>query len=394
VLKSFPIFLAAVMAAGAAKGADVDFRPALWFGLFHDGNLHVVSFDPATQQSTGRTGDDAASLGIDFAVHRTTPTSTLDFSYRPSYVRYRVSTQLDYLANDVTFGYTNEFSKRTTLASRLDLSRTDAQGISRARPDLATNLVPRTTVTRGHGDVGGTVAVARRGLVDWQVRASADRYDPVPGVAFNDSRAFGARGGWRYEKNQRSTIGLAVDVDWFGYDLSPSVVVQTLALAGTNLLGRNTTLNYGAGLSRSASDGASSTDPTFFVSVDRRITDVSTFVAGVRRSVSPGVGVRVGPSGSTLDTGGWAAYTHVVPRRGLTGSVYGAYWSREGLDFGAGAAPTIKTGIVSGAIGWAFTRFVSLNLSYAWYDQRVAGTSAPTRYSSYGLYLRWAMRGR
>ena len=104
------------LAASVTQSAEVRFDPVLSFGLFHEGNTEVIG-DPADG------GDDVGHVAADLAVSRTTPTSELSFSYRPSYTAYRVDTDLNYFAQSASFGYTNSSSRSSTASCASRASR-------------------------------------------------------------------------------------------------------------------------------------------------------------------------------------------------------------------------------------------------------------------------------
>lgn len=424
-LRALPLVLlvaAAAMAATSALAAEVVFRPALTFGLFHDGNVHVVDFDPHTMMRTSSLGDDVAALGVDLAVDRNTADSKMSFSYQPSSSKYHRATGSDYVENAVFFSYSHDTSARTRTEVSLDAIRTEFQGIRSFNADRPTTLVPRTTVTRVHTAVAGTVAASRRSMIDWGIGGGLNRYDSVAGVMFQNDRFTFARGAWRYALSERSTIGPGFDVGWVGYDSVagggnasvtpiPNAVTETLSLVGTHSAGRYVTVDYAAGITRTVQEGDASTDGTFRVVVRRVIEAESELRAGVGRGVSPGSGL----GGISLDTGGWITYSRTPSRRGLSGSLNGGYWYREDVRGVTSPPPTAmsptttagtntKTLDLSGSVGWNFNRFLALNAACSYVDQttsyaaQTTEPSAPsalgTRYVTYGLYIRWALRGR
>ncbi len=378
--------IAAAWRVTPSRAAEVDFRPSLTFGLAHDGNILIVGTD--------KVGDDHARLGLDLHVERKTRSTAMTFAYIPEYVKYRNRSDLDYFGNTLVFGYDKQFSPRTKLAVNVDLARTDTQGVNAYNVNRPSTLVPRTTVTRGFTSALGSVGVGPRALVDWQVRGTVDVYKDVPNVTFQDSRSVALLGGWRDQLSERQTLGLALMVEGFGYSSAASVVVETLGLTGTYKSGRFTDLTYAVGATHSTSEGNSSTNGAFSLSVLREITDVSSLTAGASQSVNPGTGL----SGASLDTGAWIGYTHNAPRRGISGTLYGAYWYRAGVDFGATTAPATETADVTGTVGWNFNRFLALHVGASWTYQNTQSSSASgaldTQYASYGLALRWAIRGR
>ena len=382
--------IATACVSAPALAADVVFRPYLSFGVLHDGNVQVVG--------SGQ-GDDAAELAIELAVDRIAPQSKLTFAYRPSYRMYRTNRDLDYFGNAIVFNYTREPSRRTKTSVNFDATRSDRQGISDYSADRPVTFVPRTTTYRFAGDVGGSVGLARRSLFDWDVRLQSDRYSSTGTTSLQDSSSIGALGGWRYEATEKSTLGLALRLDWFIYAQNTTpptsdIVSETLAFVGTQATRRSTELDYGAGASFSQSAGKTLTNPTFYFGVKSKRSETMTIDAGVRQAVGTGPGV----GGGSLDRGAWIAFTRVPALRGLQASAYASYWFRRELEFDPQQpSAEVRTADVTGTVGWTFNRYVSLNAAYAFVDQQSPTSSAPnsdTNYSSYGVYVRWAIRGR
>jgi hypothetical protein len=388
------IILAATCAATVVSAADVDFRPAMTLGVFSNGNVSVIG--------PGQ-GDDGASLELDLDVDRKTPKSVFAFSYRPSYVAYRRSSDLDYFGNTIILS----FARESSLTSRFNLdayaSRTDNQSQIAETADRATTFVPRTTLTRGNMRVGGTVGAGQRGFVDWQLRAGGDRYKDLkddPGTVvdesfdFNNSENVGGRLAWRRELSVRNSLGLGLDVARFWYEITPAVDVESIGLVGTCQAGPSWILDYSAGASRATSDGESIDGVSFEAKLAHEVKEASTFSAGLRQAFAPGTGL----TGSTRDRGVWVAYARTPTTRGLSGSVVGGYWQRDEIRFAsAGRNQDTAAFTVNGLIGWKFSRFIALDLAYLFVDQSARNGSDPaldTRYSSYGIYLRWTIRGR
>ncbi len=372
-----------------ASAAEVDFRPVLSFGAFYSGNVLLVGVPE---------GDEIAAVALNLDLDRKLPGSTFSFRYQPAYVWYRQYSEFNYLGNTVALSYAKERSRRSGMSASLDASRTDFQGITASNSNRPNTIVPRTTITRVYALVGGSEAVAQRSLMDWQVRAEVHRYKDVPDVVFDNSSAIGARGGWRYELSERSSLGLALTLDRFAYDLQANVIDAALLLTGTYKLGRSTEMQYDVGVTHAKSGGLSRTDGAFRVSFTQALTDVSRLNAGASQSITQGTGLQASPTqesglqASTLDSGAWISYEGSQRGRGLHGRVDGAYWYRSGL--GAGHISTLN---FSSSLGWTFNRYVSLSAAYAYVRQSVK-TDTPsalnTYYPSYGINLRWAIRGR
>ena len=410
------------LAAVASPAAEVDFRPTLSFGLFHDGNTAVVG------SATGQ-GDDVAAVAADLAVERRTPDTVLEFSYRPAFVAYRNQRSLNYFGQAVDLNYSRSSSRVARYTFDLNIHQTERQGVRETSPSEAVTFVPRSTQThvglRAHGAYEG-----RRNLTDWEARASLEDYsaprgsetsDPPsctvaqdcddqnsctddaciagscqhqssPNCALEDSTNVGAAATWRYEISEQSAVGLGLVLDAMLYDTLPSVYVESFGIVGAHTFDRATSIAYAVGVSRASSTASSDTSLAADVSVARTITAVSSLGAGIRQSVSPGSGL----GGVSLDTGGWVAYAHTAPRPGLTGSLTAGYWRRDPLAVGTASADASTTTLSAVAsLGWNFNRYLTLNIIDSFADQTSSDPATlDTRYNSYGFSLNWDIRGR
>jgi hypothetical protein len=411
-----------MLAAASSQAADVNFRPTLTFGAYYDGNTAVVG------GASGQ-GDGTGVLAADLAVERTTPDSSLVFSYRPSYVAYRNESDLNYFGQSTDLNYARTTSRRARYTLDLNAYRTERQGVRPTSPSDAATFVPRSMQlhvgARAHGTHEG-----RRNVIDWEVRASLDDYsqsqptsqpDPPACVVDQDcddgnsctqdtcnagvcehqangacdlqnSSGVGALGTWRYQVTEKSSVGLGLNFDTLMYATLPNVYVESFGLVGDYEISRSTTMTYAAGVSRTDSEGTNSTNFAGDLTISRSITEVSSLTAGIRQSVSSGSGL----GGVSLDTGGYASYSHAAPRQGLSGSVLAGYWRRDPVAVGAAAASaSTQTLNAGGSIAWNFNRFLALSFAYAFSDQTSSDPATlDTRYSSYGLNLLWAIRGR
>ncbi len=386
--------LGAAVLAPPAVAAQVDFRPVLTFGIYHAGNVQIIGGDPI--------GDQSAAIAVDLAVDRTTATGTFSFLYQGTYVGYRQNRGLNFLGNLLAASYDKQVSQRTNLQATGGVLRTDTQGIATSSIDSQSGaassvdrpltFVPRTTITRGYGTASGSVGVGRRSLVDWAARAGVTRYDEVPGVVFNNSTSVDVLGGWRYELSERTTLGLAVNLNWFGYEATANSFGESLVLAGTHEVSHFTTMKFNLGATRTTTGNIASTSGRFFLSFERELTATSRLNAGAQQLVTPGTGLQA----ATNDTGAWISYAPSSPRHGLYGALDGGFWFRKTIP--TDNAPTTETETLNlaGALGWRFSRFLSLSAGYAYFyqiDRSDTASSLNTRYASYGLFLRWAIRG-
>lgn len=372
----------------------MEFRPELSVGVFHDGNIDVVG---------GAQGDEVAALSFDLAWDRNTPATTFSLSYRPSFVFYRQASDLNYFGNRLVVDFTKETSQDSKIKVGAFFTRTDYQGQTVDSADRATTFLPRSTQTLTGVTVDGTVPAGRRGLLDWNLRGGFDLYEDAPAdpsagrpdpIDFNDGTWVGGSVDWRREISTRNTLGLGLGLAYFGYENTAGVVGGSFGLVGTSELGPSWTLDYALGVSRATSDGEANDGFAFDVKVDYKAGEDSSFRAGVRRGYSPGRGL----GSATQDLGGWISYSHTTAARGLTGSIVGGYWQRDAIQGSpSSSSGDTETTYVNGSLGWVFNRYVALEVAYAYSDQHGANGADPafdTNYNSYGLYLRWAIRGR
>ena len=385
LLRRASIVLVAAWAVTVARAADVDFRPTMTFGIFHGGNLAVIG---------GGRGDEAASLAFDLLAERKTEKSAFAFTYRPSYVAYRQNSDLNYFGNAIVMGYARESSLVTRFKVDAYVSRSDSQGQSADTADRALTFIPRTTLTHGDVRIGGTARAGPRGLVDWQLRAGADRYKDIGAFDFNDSTAIGGRLAFRGELSVRNSLGVGLELASFDYEKTSGVLVESVGIVGACQANESWLFEYSVGGTRATFDGEAIDGASFDAKLAYAIGKASTFSAGARQVFAPGTGL----AGTTQDRGVWLSYGHVPTGWGLSGSVVAGYWQRDELRFAnSGANQDTAAFNVNGLIGWKFNRYITIDWAYAFVDQRARNASSPTlntSYSNYGLFLRWAIRGR
>ena len=373
---------ALAVSARFAHAAEVDFRPSLAVGWIHDGNVAVVG--------TNERGDDTITTVADIAVDRKTPTSTLSFAYRPQYVAYADNSDLNYFGQAARLGFTKSSSRDTKFLVDVAGSRTERQGVNAFRPEQPVAFVPRSTETRADGRVGGTVNASRRSLFDWQVSAGTNQFSDS---TLEDDIFYGGAGAWRYQLSERSSLGIGARFEQFTYDTLSNVTTETLGLVGSHQVSQQTTLTYSAGATRSTSEGSDDVNFSGEFVVAHAVGELTTLTAGIRQSAGPGIG----SGGATTDRGAYAAYRRRAERRGFEANVLAGVWERERIEIAGAAAGSTLAWNTAVTLGWAFNRFVSLNLFGAYTDQGTSdavSSSLETSYANYGLYVHWAILGR
>lgn len=351
------------------------------FGIFHDGNTQIVG------DATGH-GDDVAAIAFDLSVLRTTSDSTLTFAYRPVYVAHKENSDNNYFGQSTDLNYVTSPSRSAQYTFDVNAYRTERQGVRATDPSEPATFVPRSVQTHVGGRAHGT-HTGRRNIVDWEFRGNYESYSLD---TLEDSSGAGAMTTWRYQVTENSSVGLGLIFDTLFYATLDNVYVESFGLVGAHAFSAATSMSYAVGASRTETTGSSSTNFAADITIARTITDVSALTAGIRQAVSRGSGL----GGVSLDTGGYVAYSHNVPRPGITGSVTAGYWRRDPIEV-AGAAATANTETLSasGSLGWNFNRYLSLNL-YDSYSYQTSSDPATldTQYNSVGLNLRWNIRGR
>jgi hypothetical protein len=376
-----------------AQAAETVFRPVLVLGAYHDGNILIIG-------DTNETGDEAFTGALDLDYIRTTRESSWMLNYRPVYTAYRQNSELDYFGQSAHAGFSKKFSGQSDFNADLAASYTDRQGVRPFRPDQPVNFVQRNTVLHADLRVGGTFSSGRRSLIDWNASTGISGYEVS---TLTDNFTFGGGAGWRYAFSERNSLGFAVRADAYLYDEvaatpgGPPPAVDTgattLQVAGEHHFSEKMTMNYAAGASYTDSDLRSDTHFSADLSLHRQTSEFSELTAGARQSVGAGTGV----GGPSLDRGAYVSYTLRAPRRGLEANVLAGFWQRDSAAINGPGAETITAWSSVETIGWAFNRYISANLIHSFSDQKTEGSEPQvlnTSYHSYGVYLRWNMRGR
>jgi hypothetical protein len=319
-------------------------------------------------------------------------------------------------------------TRESAYSVEVDGIRTDHQGVRATDPSTAVTFVPRTTQTHFSAIIRGD-HTGRRNLLGWELRGTLDDFqEPKTPAGFvppptcltdidcddgnsctldsciaatcqyarnsncdlQNSTSAGARGSWRYQLTERSAIGLAVDVEAIMYDVLPTAYVEMLGIVGAHTFTRAMSMSYTIGGAYTSSGNDNDTNVVGDVTLTRNITNVSNLSAGLRRWVTQGSGV----GGVSLDQGGYLAYDYNPRRRGINGSVVAGYWQRDPVPIGASAATASSDTLsATGVVGWNFNQYVSLNGVIAYADQTSSDATLDTRYASYGINLRWSIRG-
>jgi len=372
-----------------AGAAETVFRPVFVLGAYHDGNTAIIGKDD--------TGDDAFTGALDLDFERATQTTTWTLNYRPVYTAYRKNDELDYFGHSAHVGFSKKFSGESSFNVDAAASRTDRQGVRPFRPDQAVNFVERNTETRADVRVGGTFQAGRRSAIDWNVGGGITTYEAADLV---DNQFFGGGAGWRYEFSERNSLGFGVRGDAYLYDETPpgpngepppvDTGATTASVLGRHDFSPKSSLQYAVGATYTNSDLRSDTNMSADIKYSHQPSEFSELSAGVRQGVGGGTGV----GGPTLDRGAYVAYKLRAARSGLEANVLAGVWQRDGEAInGAGAA---RTNAWSSAetIGWAFNRFISLNVAHAYTNQSAHTDALDANHSSYGMYVRWNIRGR
>lgn len=371
-----------------AQGAETVFRPVFVLGAYHDGNIAIIG-------STDR-GDDALTGALDLDFERSTPTTTWTLNYRPVYTAYRTNSDLNYFGQSAHAGFGKTFSGESNFLVDAAASRTDRQGVRQFRPDQPVNFVERNTVTQVDARISGTFKSGRRSAIDWTANGGTTSFE-APDLS--DSSTFGGGAGWRYEFSERNSLGFGVRADAFLYDSIPSTTGAPPAVdtgaTSAGIIGRHdfspkTNIQYTVGATYTDSDLRSDTNFSGDIQYSHKPSEFSEILAGIRQAVGAGTGV----GGTTLDRGGYVAYKLRAARSGLEANVLAGIWERDGAAINGKGATKTTAWSSAETVGWAFNRFVSLNLAHSYTDQSASSDALDANHHSYGMYVRWNIRGR
>ena len=375
--------------AAPVRAAEIIFRPVLVLGAYHEGNIAVIGTD--------NTGDDAFTGALDLDFQRATQTTTWTFNYRPVYTAYRQNDDLNYFGQSAHVGFGKTFSGSSSFNVDAAGSRSDRQGVRAFRPDDPVNFVERNTETRADARVGGTFQSGRRSAIDWNVSGGITTYSAVDLV---DSSTFGGGAGWRYEFNERNSLGFGVRGDAFLYDETPvgpngepppiDTGATSASIVGRHSFSPKSELDYSVGATYTDSDLRSDTNFSGDVRFKHTPSEFSEVTAGIRQGVGQGTGI----GGATLDRGAYVAYRLRAARSGLEANVLAGLWQRDGEAVNGAGALTTTSWSSAESVGWAFNRFFSLNVIHTYSDQNADTATLDTNHHSYGMYVRWNIRGR
>lgn len=382
LLAALAIGFLLISPASVRAAADIDFRPAVQVGYERDGNVQVVGVEET---------DEVIRILFDLTLEARTPNTTFQAAYRPYREDYSDFSQFDNTGHLLSMELSHAVSRRSDVEFRLDGSRTDSQFAAAEDPALIRPFVARTTVDRLGFDLSGRAAGGARSFFTWGVDAAVNRYDEIQGseISFEDSEDYGVSFGWEYETSPRSTLGFAAEAGKVSFETLDDTDVMGLYLTGTKEFSRVLAGEFSVGALRAEADGESTSDFGLDARLDREVADIGTLSAGVRQSVTSGLGV----GGATLDRGGYLAWTRTWQGR-IAATVNLSYWDREGLDLPGVTGISSNTLASSESLQWSPTPRLSLGVNHRYVDQDLPGAEADTDYHSGGIFIRWAFNPR
>jgi hypothetical protein len=167
-----PLFLA----AGPGFAAVTTFHPAAMLDVEHSDNVLYV------EGTQGPVADWATRVALDLPVRRTGPRGSLEFGYRPSYVKYLDLSVLDHPEHRLRALANTEPSRGSTFGFGLGYEKTQVQGVSGdpRSPDFF--LASRTDRDYYFGDVSWRKQAGEK----WQwasgLHGSWAAYTPISGL--------------------------------------------------------------------------------------------------------------------------------------------------------------------------------------------------------------------
>lgn len=399
--------LVLVLSTTASIGAaDTQFIPSVEFSAGRDGNVAVVGVE-VEGEGQQRVPDDYVRLLLDLLLRRTTRASELSFRYRPARVEYREADQLDNTEHDVALFFASTVSRRTTLGVEARWYRTQRQGIDPERPDAPVTLVNRTNYQRGIVSVTGETRFGKRSSVSWGGGAWAQDYEDQD---LQDSLTGFATLGYGWAYSERGSVGITYNYQHIRYEEAPALGIleddtlniNTIQVGTKRTFGKNTEGSLGIGAFTAETLDTSVSDPSYNLSITHRVLEKNLFMLGLARMASAGGGQRR----ATVDEGGYLSWTY-TPIKALDLNVNAGFWRRDDLatlvdepvpgtplpGTEPGGRNTITTNTT---LSWNTGRFVSLGVFHRYNRQEEADAptaSSNTSYNSYGLFLRWNIRG-
>lgn len=377
------LLLAAALPAAAG---DVEFNPTLALGAAYNSNIDVLA---ATERSAG-----SLRLSADLPLRYRTGRDTLTASYRPARTNFEGDNGADdFTAHALSLTWDRTVSRRADFTMSARAVRSESQEISEDKPDAALTFVERTQIDRYEFSVGGSVQTGQRSNVSWDGGLRVQKFEDLPGTDFIDSRGASVGLGWTAQTGANTSNGVSYrygraefeDSLATAFDESFAADAHTVTWTTGSRIGRTITTSVGLGVSYGKSREGSDTVAAFDATLTRQIGEVSSLSAGVRQGFAPGGGT----TGVTQDLGAFLSWQY-APRVMAVGLTAG-WWRREPTSFGGTpSAPASQAWSVAANFAWQFGRWVALGVSGNYSKQE----DPDTTFGSYGLYLRYNIRGR
>lgn len=385
VRRSTALVGALLLSAPFARAGDVEFNPTLAVGLSGNSNVDVLG-------TTDRSGG-SYRLYADLPLTYRTSRDTLNASYKPGWTTFRGDAEgEDFFSHTLLLSWDRTLSRRADLTLKVDAVRTESQAISQDTPDTALTFVEKTPFARYGLSVGGQVQTQQSSNVSWGAGLRAqtlEDIEPSPenptGTDFNDARGGTLEVGWTAQTGPDSSNGVFYRYDRVEFENTLTSDAHTLTWRNGARLGRDVTTSVGLGVSYGKSRIGSDVLTSLDASLTRNIGAVSALSVGARQGWGPGGGT----SGATQDQGVYLSWSHAP--RFMSTVLTAGWWRRAAASFGGTpSAPTSKAWSVAASFAWQFGRWVALGLSGNYSKQ----SDPDTEFYSYGLFLRWNIRGR
>ena len=394
-----PAAIVLILAASAARAADVEFNPAIDANVFYDGNVRGVG------ETTDDPSDDyepsaiVGGIGANLPWTVRTPSATFTFSYRPRREIYNDEQRPDFTSHAVSGSVAKTLSQRASFSLGLSYDYTDRQELAATGPapvDPTRGPDPQTYVERRTFQSGGlfgsgSFSAGRRSSLSWRVGAAFYHGEDLPTSDFEDSETYDGAVGWALNYSAQGSAGLGAVVQHFTYENLPSVDVVSIGTTGTRRFSREGTFTYAVGALRSDDSGSVNYAGSLNVGASWALGQYSSISTGARQGASAGDGV----SGASLDRGAYVSWSYLRPR-GFNAAISAAYWDRQNLNDESGLPPPPSAFSISDSFSWRLGRFFRLGVFHSYQRQSVPSGGDPglaTDYHSGGLSGTWILRG-
>lgn len=398
---AWALLCAVALSPSTQAATEWKFWPSAALGVYRDGNVLAVGSPGSTT-----TSDEVVRFEASFDVTAKRPETTeFKATYSPYREWYNEQTDLDSTSHRLSMSLSHEISRRSSFNLGLGGTLTDRQQVQVDRPDRPTTLVPRTRQTNAYLDLNGRVATGKRSFFDWGAGGDILAYELE---VLQDTSSYWVSLGTGFEVGRDSALGLRVRGQRLELDATtpapPDVGLEKRSVNAETVEGfydvkfhRSATLSLQLGAIRSVAEStptlpsSTSTDPKVGVDLSYTFLKGTVLSGGLRQDVSAGWG----GGSATLDRGAYVSASPGTRTHRLVTVLSAYYWRREAL-VATNTADDLGTFEGLASLAWQPGRgHFAFGGFYSYHNQTDLQGSNPgleARYSSGGVFVRWAFR--